>query len=150
MRTSNFVMQLIFWALLFTENLKIRYEEKQTCMSRKSPLLCCLWCRTRIKEQKIQIEHPLFLNEYVLQTGWHTSRREPPRLSRAPANQPIRELDARPQFRPRPRRFSIAQKLRVSMEKVTELQRRLLIGPGACPSLYINKSSTARVVPCCV
>lgn len=72
-------------------------------------------------------------------------------LPGAPAqpSQPIRELAARPQFRLRPRRLSIGQKLRVSMEKVTEIRGRPLVGPGACPSLYINKRGAARGVPCC-
>lgn len=151
MRTSNFVMQLLFfWALFFTQKLKTTYEEKQTSMSKKSPLLWSPRCRMLTNELNIQLEHPLFLNGYVLQTGWHSSQTEPPRLSPAPANQPMREFDARPQFRLRPQRFSIGQKLRVSMENVTELQVRLLVGPDTCPSFYINKSSTARVVPCCV
>lgn len=75
----------------------------------------------------------------ALQTGWHTNTQLPPHRSPVQTSAPISEPCARPQFRLLLWRPLIGWNRAVSMENVTESRWRRLIGPGSCPSFYINK-----------
>lgn len=70
MRTSDFVMQLIFFGYSFFLQLKAGNIRKPTCVSRKEITSLVVVCEEiRASDLNAPLERPVPLNGDVLQTG---------------------------------------------------------------------------------
>lgn len=86
MRTSNFVMQLIFFRLTYSFLLQLKAinEGKPTCVVERKSLVRSSSVSSKSKTEqwiKHSVKTPSIPHWDALQTGWHCSHRSSPALS---------------------------------------------------------------------